>query len=104
LLDKAFGNVWTNVPQQLVEDLLRGAGNEQTADQSAPVQLAVTVGEWTLTLPLVRTFGDVPEGLPLAYFNSRDRLSLALNLGNFAERYGIHPGDPVELEVSAKPR
>lgn len=92
LLDKSFGNVWTNVPKEMVDELIKANGDAST-------RLSVTIGDWKLTIPLVRTFGDVREGEPLAYFNSRDRLSFAINMGSFAERYGVEPGEIVEVEA-----
>jgi hypothetical protein len=51
----------------------------------------------TLRVPLADTFGDVPEGKPLLYVNSRGRVSLALNMGNFAEVHATGRGTPVTV-------
>ena len=45
------------------------------------------------------TFGDVPEGQPLVYFNSEDKVALAINYGNFAEDYGIEAGPDWRVEL-----
>lgn len=45
--------------------------------------------------PYVRTFSDVPEGAVLLYPDSRGRMSLALNMGNFAVARGVGPGAEV---------
>jgi S-adenosylmethionine hydrolase len=45
--------------------------------------------------PYVRTFSDVPEGAVLLYPDSRGRMSLALNLGNYAAARGVAPGAEV---------
>lgn len=90
LLDKSFGNVWTNLTR---------AGLEE-AFPSGITQLRVVLEGHDLRLPLVRTFGDVSEGAPLAYFNSRDRLSLAINQGSFADHYGVEPGDQVRVSAA----
>ena len=42
--------------------------------------------------PYVRTFSDVPEGAVLLYPDSRGRMSLALNMGNYAGARGVGPG------------
>ena len=42
--------------------------------------------------PYVRTFSDVPEGAVLLYPDSRGRMSLALNMGNYAAARGVGPG------------
>ena len=45
--------------------------------------------------PYVRTFSDVPEGAVLFYPDSRGRMSLALNMGNYAEARSVGPGAEV---------
>ncbi len=42
--------------------------------------------------PFVQTFSDVPEGAVLLYPDSRGRMSLALNMGNYAAARGVAPG------------
>lgn len=44
------------------------------------------------TVPFVRSFGDVKEGMPLVYEGSSLLVSIDLNRDNFAEKYGIHAG------------
>jgi len=89
LLDKSFGNVWTDLGRARLEE----------AFPTWPAHLRVRVGDHDLQVPLVRTFGDVPEGEPLAYLNSRDRLSLAVNQGSFAGRFGVQAGDPIRVSA-----
>ena len=50
-------------------------------------------------MPFVNTFGDVPEGEVLAYFNSLLNLSFAINWGNFAETYGVQSGAEWHVKV-----
>ncbi len=38
------------------------------------------------------SFGDVAEGETLVYLNSLLNASVAINLGNFAEKYGVSSG------------
>ncbi len=87
LLDKAFGNVWTNIAR----------ANLEAAFGGMPARLDVTIGSATFSLPVVSTFGEVPAGEPLAYINSRGKLAFAVNMGNFGERYGVQPGNPVAI-------
>jgi S-adenosylmethionine hydrolase len=84
-IDEPFGNVWTNVTEKDLAGL-PGSGN-----------LVFEVGDKTVAAPLVHTFGDVPEGKPLAYWSSRGRLALALNMGDAARTYGIKRGQPLVL-------
>ncbi len=87
-LDLPFGNVWTNVPGSFADDAGLDVGTVVTA----------TVGDRRLEVPLARTFGDVPLGAPLLYVNSRGRLALALNQGDFAATHGVEPDQPVTIE------
>ncbi len=51
-------------------------------------------------MPLANTFGDVPEGRPLAYFNSLLQFSVAINMGNFATTFGIQSGPAWKVKIS----
>jgi S-adenosylmethionine hydrolase len=87
LIDVNFGNVWTDIS----EKHLVAAGLESA--EQVRVRIQGDVHEW----PLARTFSDVPAGAPLVYYNSRNRLSFALNKGNLAERIAVQRGTPVEI-------
>jgi len=95
ILDIQFGNVWTNIDRATFEEMGIDKGD----------MLAVTViGDnetvYEGTLPYVSTFGDVPQGEPLAYLNSVNNLSFAINWGNFAETHGISSGADWRVEVT----
>lgn len=47
-----------------------------------------------------RTFSDVPEGQPLCYFGSTDRLEIAIRNGHAGAALGAHPGDLVHLHAA----
>ena len=84
--DGPFGNLVLNVPAETFAQLGYRLGD------TVPVQ----VGGKTYDLPFVKTFSDVAVGKPLAYIDSRGRLSLGINQRNFAETYGVHaPADVV---------
>jgi S-adenosylmethionine hydrolase len=78
-LDGPYGNLITDA----TPDELGGLGYR--LGDTVPVRLSRT----TVRMPFVRTFGDVPEGAPLLYVDSRGRLAMALNHGNFAERHHV---------------
>ncbi|HEV7734488.1 MAG TPA: SAM-dependent chlorinase/fluorinase [Candidatus Binatia bacterium] len=80
--DGPYGNLVTDVDAPLFLRLGWARGD----------QVVVRIGERELTLPFVQTFGSVPEGQPLLYIDSRERLAAAVNKGNFAERFGVTPG------------
>lgn len=46
---------------------------------------------------LVRSYADVPPGSPLLYWNSADRLEIAVNGGSAAKALALAPGDEVLL-------
>ncbi|MEI6895308.1 MAG: S-adenosyl-l-methionine hydroxide adenosyltransferase family protein [Colwellia sp.] len=87
ILDPQFGNVWTNIHQ----DLLKEAGIK-LGDT-----LCVTVKHKAETildtqLPYLASFGKVKVGEPLVYVNSLLNVSLALNQANFAVKYNVASG------------
>ena len=95
ILDIQFGNVWTNIDRDTFDRMGVAKGE----------MLAITIREGDQTvyegeLPYVSTFGDVPEGDELAYLNSVNNLSFAVNWGNFAETHGVSSGADWRVEVS----
>ena len=89
-VEAPYGNLITNLRAEDFETLGYTYGES----------VAVRLGERTLPVPYVHTFSDVPEGLPLLYVDSRGRMGLALNLGDFATRQGIHP--PLSILIPRK--
>ena len=87
--DGPYGNLLTNVDSALFAKLGYARGDTVT----------VRIGERELKLPFVRTFGDVAEGSPLLYFDSRDHVGLAINKGNFAVTYGV--AIPASITIAA---
>jgi S-adenosylmethionine hydrolase len=73
--DGPYGNLLTDVDAALFQKLGWVIGD------TVPVEVAGA----KLALPYARTFGDVPEGTPLLYVDSRARIGIAINKGNFAE-------------------
>jgi S-adenosylmethionine hydrolase len=73
--DGPYGNLLTDVDATLFQKLGWALGD------TVPVEIAGA----KFDLPFARTFGDVPEGKPLLYVDSRARMGLAVNMGNFAE-------------------
>jgi len=54
---------------------------------------------WQGSLPYVRSFGEVPLGENLLFINSSGLLSIAVNQGNFAEKYSIGSGKDWTIEL-----
>jgi len=90
--DGPFGNLVTNVSGD--EFLKLGYGHGETV----PVKL----GNQKMDLPFVRTFSDVPLMKPLLYLDSRGRLGMAVNQGNFAAIYGVQPPQPIFIPNPGK--
>ncbi|MFN4033683.1 MAG: S-adenosyl-l-methionine hydroxide adenosyltransferase family protein [Fimbriimonadales bacterium] len=53
----------------------------------------------TVRLPLVRTFGEVAWGEPLAYWGSNGYLEIAVNGGSAAERLQVSEASVLELQI-----
>jgi S-adenosylmethionine hydrolase len=44
-----------------------------------------------MTVPYMKTFMDVPIGDTLLYIDSRGRVGLAVNQGNYSEKFNTRP-------------
>jgi hypothetical protein len=91
-VDGPYGNLLTNVDAETFAKLGYTLGET----------VALTLGTRELRLPFARTFGDVPGGAPLLYVDSRGRLALAVNQGDFARQYDLRP--PLPLAIPRAPR
>ncbi len=95
ILDVQFGNVWTNIDRATFDNLGVALGDELGVEISNGDD--IVYDEW---IPYVSTFGDVPEGDPLIYFNSADNLSFALNFDDFAGTHGVSSGPEWRVQVT----
>lgn len=94
ILDIRFGNVWTNIPVQLV----RQAG----VDIGHRVIITISFRERTVyeqTLSFGRSFADVPVGSGVVYINSLDQIAIALNQGSFAHAFDIGIGNDWKVRL-----
>jgi S-adenosylmethionine hydrolase len=97
VLDVQYGNVWTNLRVAALEAAGLTIGRTLTVRIQEEGTTAFS-GE----MPFVRTFGDVPDGAPLAYTNSLGNLAFACNLGSFAQRHSIGSGPRWTVIVETK--
>ncbi len=97
VLDIQYGNLWTNIPDSLVKKAGISVG-DMVKVRIADKGLLIYEG----VMPLENTFGKVPEGKPLGYFNSLMNFSIALNMGSFAEIHQIQSGPDWNVEMSKK--
>src|ERR1700731_875569 len=80
-LDGAFGNLVTNISRDDFNKLGYRLGRK----------VHVKIGKTVLRLPFAPTLSEVRAKQPLLYIDSREKVSLAVNLGSFAEVYHIQP-------------
>ena len=90
-IDGPFGNVITNIRREQFAKLGYALGDMVT----------LKLGDREMTLPWEKTFSDVPVGKTLLYVDSRGRMALAVNQGNFAKTYAITP--PLAVTIPKKP-
>jgi S-adenosylmethionine hydrolase len=88
--DGPFGNLVLNVPAETFAKLGYTLGD----------RVPLTIAGEAYKLPFVKTFSDVPVGQELLYIDSRGRLSVGIDQGNFAEVHHVTP--PVALDIPAK--
>lgn len=82
ILDIQYGNVWTNIDKSILDKMPLKVGDTLRVEMYRE-----GVSVYAGTIPFVNTFGDVPEGKPLAYYNSLMELSFAINMDSFS---GVH--------------
>lgn len=99
LVDFHYGNIWTNIPDSLFNELKPALG-----EKFEVVILHDKKVVYRGTMPYARTFGDVPEGAPLLYLNSLLNVAFAVNQGSFSEKNGLSAGSGWSATVQrAKP-
>lgn len=82
-----FGNAHTNIRRDQLERI--GVKEGDTVE--------VQLGKQKLKARLVKTYGDVPKGNPLALFGMHDEVLLAINQGSMAAAWKLQKGDPALL-------
>jgi S-adenosylmethionine hydrolase len=80
-LDDPFGSLITDIPGEEFRKLGYNVGDKVT----------VQLNKKPFTLPFEKTFMDVRVGEPLLYVDSRGRMALAINQGNFSVVNKIAP-------------
>ncbi|WP_157151957.1 S-adenosyl-l-methionine hydroxide adenosyltransferase family protein [Brachyspira sp. SAP_772] len=95
VLDIQYGNVWSSLPRKLMLDNGVNIGDTLNVKIYNYSELV-----WTGNVMLVNTFGDVPENENMAYFNSELNFSVAVNMGNFSERYKVYSGPNWSMEIT----
>jgi S-adenosylmethionine hydrolase len=89
-LDDPFGSLITDISGEDFKKLGYAVGDNVTAQ----------LNKKPLTLPYAKTFMDVRVGDSLLYVDSRGRISIAINQGNFSQVNKIWP--PATIFIPAK--
>lgn len=89
-VDGPYGNAITDITRDQFAALGYNVGDN----------VRFTLGDRILESPFVKTFSDVPVGKPLFYIDSRGRLALAINQGDFARQYDLKL--PVKIDIPNK--
>jgi S-adenosylmethionine hydrolase len=87
-IDGPFGNLISNIPADMIQQL--GIAKNDT--------VMVEVGSQKFEMPFVKTFSDVPADHILMYVDSRGRIALAVNEGNFAKKFKITPPAVIAIQ------
>jgi S-adenosylmethionine hydrolase len=89
-LDDPYGSLITNVPGDDFKKLGYNLGDK----------VAVQIAGKTVVVPYVKTFMGVPVGESLLYIDSRGRVGIAVNQGNYAAKFNVAP--PVKIFIPHK--
>lgn len=84
-----FGNLVSSIGGAEWQTFIHGANGDLT-------EMVVDMNR--VILPVVNTFGDVPEEEACAYLGSSGRLEVAVNQGSAAKRFDAALGSPVKLK------
>jgi S-adenosylmethionine hydrolase len=95
VLDVQYGNVWSNLPKRLFQELNPKVGES----------FVVRIGRggrvvWEGRVPYGETFGAVPPGKPVLFLNSLLEVAVALNQDSFAAVNHVASGADWTFEVS----
>jgi S-adenosylmethionine hydrolase len=80
-LDDPFGSLVTDIHGDEFKNLGYSLGDK----------IQIQVNKKPVTLLYVKTFMDVPVGDLLLYIDSRGRVGIAINQGNYSKKFGVEP-------------
>jgi S-adenosylmethionine hydrolase len=86
-LDDPFGSLVTDIPGEDFKKLGYNLGNK----------FRIEINKKSVTVPYVKTFMDVPVGDVLLFIDSRDRVSIAINQGNYSKKFGVEPPGTISI-------
>jgi len=92
-LDDPFGSLITDIPGDEFKKLGYNVGDK----------LRVEINKKPVILPYVKTFMDVPVGDALLFIDSRDRVSIAVNQGNYSKKFNVEPPGAIFIPRKGTP-
>ncbi len=92
-LDDPYGSMVTDIPADEFKKLGYNLGDK----------FRVELNKKPVTLPYVKTFMDVPVGDPLLYIDSRGRVAIAINQGNYSKKFSIEPPGTIFIPRKGAP-
>ncbi len=96
-IEDPFGNIVTNIPKALFDEFAL----EPEKKQAVEVEISFrNKPVFKNQVPFVASFGDVKTGDVLAYSDSEQKIGLAVNSGNFAEKFGIRSGPDWHITIT----
>lgn len=97
ILDIQYGNIWTNIGQDLWKAFIAIPHPKNLMQVNIYHQQKLI---YQGKMSFENTFGGVAIGQPLAYLNSLMQLSFALNQGSMADKYKIASGPNWDVEIN----
>ncbi len=92
-LDDPFGSLVSNVPGDNFKSLGYNLGDK----------VRIEINKKLVILPYAKTFMDVPVGDSLLYIDSRDRVSISINQGNYSKKFNVEPPAPLFIPRKGSP-
>jgi S-adenosylmethionine hydrolase len=86
-LDDPFGSLITDIPGEELQKLGYKVGDK----------LAVQINKKPVVLVYGKTFMDVPVGDSLLYIDSRGRVGIAINQGDYSKKFGVTPPGTISI-------
>ncbi len=92
-LDDPYGSLITDIPGDEFKKLGYNVGDK----------IRVEINKKLVTLPYVKTFMDVPVGDSLLYIDSRGRVGIANNQGNYSRKFDVTPPATIFIPRKGSP-
>ena len=91
-LDDPFGSLITDIQGDDFKKMGYDLGDK----------VSIEIDKRQYKFPFVKTFGGVPVGQPLVYIDSRGRVGVAVNQGDFSKEFNVKPPVPVFIPSKNK--